>query len=549
VREYLRQLLDQFKAAWQRFSPIQKSLVVAVPLLLLAGLLVLATWTNQPKYRPLYTNLNSKDAGAIITKLKESNVPYSIDGNGSVISVPSANLYETRLNLASQGLPSGGGVGFEVFDKTSFGITDFTQQINYQRALEGELSRTIQGLEQVRQARVQLVMPKPELYSAKEKDATASVLVDLNPNASLKSDQIRGIIHLVASSVEGLKPENVTLLDSRGNILSDVVADELAMEREDAAGGKAPSGSKLMKLTNSQLEIQDKFERDLERRIASMLDKALGPNRASVRVTAELNFNQEEADLETYEPVVNNQGIVRSHQQKLESFSGAGTLPGGVPGTDSNITNIPGYQSYVGAGNSNYTKNEDTTNYEVSKKVAHTSKAPGDIKRLSVAVLVDSLQPQQVDAIKQTVEAAANIDPSRGDKVAVENISFDTSLRKAEEAREMQAEKQQLWTMILKGAFVLLLVLFLLLFLRSILKPRVVRVQERLIREITRVTEDELVPGEEAAIPLDQAGRPAELSLEDQRKAQIRKQVTKLARDNPKVIATMIKRWLSEEKG
>lgn len=551
MREYLRQLLAQLQTAWQRFTPVQKSMLVIVPLVLVAGLLTLVLWSNQPKLRPLYTNLNSKDAGAIVTKLKESNIPYTIEGNGSVINVPAGSLYETRLNLASQGLPSGGGVGFEVFDKTSFGVTDFTQKINYQRALEGELGRTIQGLSEVRQARVHLVMPQPELYSAKEKDATASVLVDLNPNETLKLDQIRGVIHLVASSVEGLKPENITLLDSKGTILSDLVADDLAMEKEDARGGKmGSSGSRLMKVTDRQIEIQHQFEKELERKVANMLDKVLGPNRASVKVTAELNFNQEEADVESFQPVVNNQGIVRSSQRKVESFSGNATLPGGVPGTDSNIANnIPGYQTYAGAGNSAYTKNEETTNYEISKKVAHTIEAPGSVRRLSVAVLVDSLQPQQVDSIQKAVEAAAGLDLNRGDKVAVENISFDTSARRAEEVRQMQFEKQQLWTMILKGGFVLLLVLFLLLFLRSILKPRVVRVQERLIREITRVTEDELMPGEEAAIPLDQAGRPAELSLEDQRKAQVRKQVAKLAKESPKVIATMIKRWLSEEKG
>jgi len=237
---------------------------------------------------------------------------------------------------------------------------------------------------------------------------------------------------------------------------------------------------------------------------------------------------------------------VRSSQRKTESFTGQGSLPGGVPGTDSNI---PGYQSYSAAGNSNYTKNEETANYEINKRVAHVVEAPGQVKRMSVAVMVDSLQPQQVDSIRSAVVAAAGLDLSRGDQVAVENISFDTTARKAEEARDIQFQKQQLWTMILKGGFVLLLVLFLLLFLRSILKPRVVRVQERLIREITRVAEEEPLPGEEAAIPLEQVGRPSEQALEEQRKAQIRQQVLKLAREKPKAIAMLIRRWLSEEKG
>jgi flagellar M-ring protein FliF len=543
VNEYLLQLLTQMKTAWQGFSARQKLVVVAVPALLLAGLLTLGLWSGRSQYKTLYSNLNQKDAGAILGKLKEGGIPYRMDGNGDSISVPEEKLYETRLGLAAQGLPSGGGVGFEVFDKTSFGVTDFTQQVNYQRALEGELARTIMSLGEVRQARVHLVMPKPELYSAKEKDATSSVVIDLNPNATLRPDQIRGIIHLVASSVEGLKPENVTLLDSSGNILSELVRDDLEMEKD---GTKASTAGKLMKLTDSQIEIQHKFEKELERRVSGMLDRVLGPNRAAVRVSAELNFDQSEEDRETYEPVVNNQGIVRSSQRKTESFTGQGSLPGGVPGTDSNI---PGYQSYSAAGNSNYTKNEETANYEINKRVAHVVEAPGQVKRMSVAVMVDSLQPQQVDSIRSAVVAAAGLDLSRGDQVAVENISFDTTARKAEEARDIQFQKQQLWTMILKGGFVLLLVLFLLLFLRSILKPRVVRVQERLIREITRVAEEEPLPGEEAAIPLEQVGRPSEQALEEQRKAQIRQQVLKLAREKPKAIAMLIRRWLSEEKG
>jgi flagellar M-ring protein FliF len=544
VNEYLLQLLTQLKSAWQGFSARQRIVVVGVPLLLLAGLLALALISGRTQYRTLYTNLNQKDSGAILAKLKEGNVPYQLTANGGAIQVPEEKVYETRLTLAAQGLPTGGGIGFEVFDKTNFGVTDFTQQVNYQRALEGELARTVMGLGEVRQARVHLVMPKPELYSAKEKDATASIVIDLNPNASLKGDQIRGIIHLVASSVEGLKPENVTLLDSRGTILSELVRDDLEMEK-DGANGRGSAG-KLMKLTNSQLDIQHKFEKEIERRVSGMLDKVLGPNRAAVRASAELNFNQSEEEKEIYEPVVNNQGIVRSSQRKLESFSGQGSLPGGIPGTESNV---PGYQSYQAAGNSSYTKNEETANYEINKRVAHVVEAPGAVKRLSVAVMVDSLQPQQVDSIRTAVVAAAGLDLTRGDQVAVENISFDTTARKADEARQIQFEKQQLWTMVLRGGFVLLLVLFLLLFLRSILKPRVVRVQERLIREITRIAEDEALPGEEAAIPLEQVGRPSEQALEEQRKAQVRQQVLKLAREKPKAIAMLIRRWLSEEKG
>lgn len=544
MNEYLRQWMEQFRAAWSRFNPAQRAVAVAAPLLLLALLVALFVRSSQPRYRTLYANLNSKDAGLLVAKLKETNVPYHIGADGASIEVPDEKLYETRLALASQNLPLGGGIGFEVFDKSSFGVTDFTQQVNYQRALEGELSRTIASLAEVQQARVHLVLSKPELYSAREKPATASVVVNLKQNAQLRAEQIRGVVFLVSSSVEGLDPKNVTLLDSRGAVLSDSIRDEL----EDASGseGKA-SPTKLFKQTDNQLELTKKVEHEMERRVSGMLDKVLGPNRAAVRVTAELKFDQLEENAETYEPVANNQGLPRSLQSKTESFTGNGTLPGGIPGTESNI---PGYQSYQSTnGNSSYTRNDQTVNYEINKKVSKMVAAPGAIKRLSVAVMVDSLQPQQIDSIRTAVVAAAGLDLARGDQVAVENISFDTSDRRNQELADLQARKTELWLILWKGLVVLLIVLFLLLFLRSILKPRVVRVQERLIREITRVGESDVLPEDEAAIPLDQAGRPTEMALEEQRKAQLRQQVVKLAREKPQAIAMLIRRWLSEEKG
>lgn len=552
MNDFLNQLFDQIRSAWQRFNTTQRIIVVAVPLALIAGLAYLLVVGSQPRYRTLYANLSAKDAGVLVEKLKAGNVPYRIGEDGKALEVPEEQLYETRLNLASQNLPLGGGVGFEVFDKNSFGVTDFTQQVNYQRALEGELSRTISHLSEVEAARVHLVLPKPELYSSREKAATASVVVDLREGEALKSEQIRGIVFLVSASVEGLDPKNVTLLDSHGDILSDAIRDDLADEAMEAQGGAdgsaggPVSGGRMLKQTNGQLEVQRRFEHEMERQVAGMLDRVLGPNRAAVRVTAELKFDQVEENSETYEPVANNAGLPRSTQRKVESYSGVGTMPGGVPGTESNI---PGYQAqYQTASNSNYSKSEETVNYEMNKKEAKVVEAPGAVKRLSVAVMVDSLQPQQVDSIRNAVIAAAGLDLSRGDQVAVENVSFDTSERHAAELADLQGQRTELWLILFKGIVVLLIVVVLLLFLNSILKPRVVRVQERLIREITRVGESDVTPGEEAAIPLDQVGRPSELAIEEQRKAQLRAQVSKLAREKPKAIAMLIRRWLSEEK-
>ncbi|MES2201113.1 MAG: flagellar basal-body MS-ring/collar protein FliF [candidate division FCPU426 bacterium] len=537
MNEYFRQLMDQFNSAWQRFNAVQKTIVVLIPALLLAGLMTLVFWSSRPKYRTLYSRLTPKDAGVLVDKLKSDGVPYRIGGDGTTIEVSEDKVYETRLALASQNLPMGSGVGFEIFDKTSFGITDFNQQVNYQRALEGELERTLGALDEVERPRVHLVLPKPSLYESKQRDATASVLLTMKSRASLRADQIRGVVSLVAASVEGLDKKNVTVVDSFGTVLSDVIKDELADEANPTPG--AISGTRLMKEADSQLQVQKQFEHEIERRVSGMLDKVLGPNRAAIRVSAELNFDHKEQNSEIYEPVVNNQGIVRSSQRKLESSSGVSTLPGGIPGTESNI---PGYQNYAAAaGNSNYTRNEETTNYEINKKVARIIEAPGTVKRVSVAVMVDSLQPQQIDSIRAAVIAAAGLDLIRGDQVAVENISFDTSFNRNQQLAQVQAEKQELWTNLMKGVFVLLLVIFLQLVLRSILKPRVVRVQERLIREIGR---GEAEPP--AEIEMDPAVAAA--AAEEQRKAELRQQVANLAREKPQAIALLIRRWLSEEK-
>ncbi|MGH7441418.1 MAG: flagellar basal-body MS-ring/collar protein FliF, partial [bacterium] len=370
MNDFFRQLLDQARSAWQRFTTMQRIVVVTIPLLILLGIGFLLYNSAQSGYKPLYANLSAHDAGILASKLKADNVPYEVASDGTTLEVPGDQLYNTRLSLASQNLPLGGGVGFEIFDKNNFGVTDFTQQVDYQRALEGELSRTISHLNEVEAARVSLVMPKPELYSSQEKEATASVVLDLRPDAELQTGQIRGIVMLVAASVEGLDPKNVTLLDSNGDVLSDSIHDDLVDQEVGTSGGAAEgsavSGGRLLKQTNGELEVQERFEHDMERRVSGMLDRVLGPNRAAVRVTAVLNFDQVQENSETYEPVANNEGLPRSTQRKVESYSGTGTLPeGGVPGTESNI---PGYQTqntyqYPAASNSSYTKSEDTVNY------------------------------------------------------------------------------------------------------------------------------------------------------------------------------------------
>ena len=551
LNNFFQQLIQQLRDVWGRFNNTQRALLIAIPALVLILFLSLILVSGRSKYEILYSHLSQKDAADVTTELKKNNVPYRLESKDEsvIVLVPSDKVYDTRLTLAGEGLPKGNGVGYEIFDQTKWGTTDFTQKVNYKRALEGELQRTIESLQEIDAARVNIVIPEPELFTEQEKPTTASVVLQLKPQAELKKEQVRGIVHLVAASVEGLKPENVNVVDGNGNILSNFIQEEA----EDNNSDSVTDGSNLTqqaKLTLHQMEVQQNFEKDLERKITTMLTKVLGNDRLAVSVSAELDFDKAENDSEIYEPVVDGQGIARSTQTKKEQYVGDGypsNVVGGVPGTDSNI---PGYQAVVGNGNnSQYSREENTTNYEINRTVKHDVVAPGSPKRVSVGVFVDNLQPQQVDAIKSAVVAAAGLDLNRGDQVAVENMPFDNSQELAS-MKESQMETQQNFYLSLgKIGLLVLMVLGILLFLRSLLKPK---------REKKYVdSPDDLDMGDTLPMPQvediitneispEELAR-AEAAREAKKREAIRLEVADLANKHPENVAQIIKKWLSEE--
>ncbi len=533
MNEFLLRIWERLKSFWQNLTTKQRVIWVAVPAAVIALLIAVGVWTTQPNYLPLFSNLSPEDAGAIISDLKEKKMPHKITDNGRTILVPSKYVYDARLEMATKGLPKGGGVGFEIFDKTNLGVTDFTQRVNYNRALEGELIRTIQNIESVMEARVHLVVPKKELYEERENEPTASVLLKMKPGGKLDYYQVKSIVHLVSSSVEGMKPVNITVVDTKGEVLSDAVREEMLEDNSN-------SFSKQLKLTKQQLNLQKEVERDVQKRVESMLGKVLGNSRTTVRVQAELNFDKVEKKDEVYEPVVGGKGVLRSSKRNLESYTGTGVYPGGVPGTDSNI---PGYKSVV-SGNSQYSKSDVTENYEITKREKHVVETVGTIKRMSVAVIVDSLQPQQVESVRKAVIAAAGIDIARGDQVAVENLSFDRSVEKAEQFQMASEARERYMTTLVSIGVITGILLFALIFLRSTLKPKAIR--EKLRRQI-ELAAKEVREEEEIEVPLEAVPSAAELA-EAQKRAEMKRQITKIARENPKIIVQLIKRWLTEEK-
>lgn len=549
MKDFFQQLIQQFKEVWGRFNRLQKILIIAIPTAIFLALLAFIIVSSQSKYEILYSRLEERDAAEVTTELKKENIPYQVRGRENLIMilVPTEKVYDTRLTLAGQGLPRGTGVGYEIFDQPKWGSTDFTQKVNYKRALEGELQRTIGSLQQIQSARVSIVMPEPELFTEKEKPTTASVVLEMKPDSQLKKEQVRGIVHLVSASVEGLKPENINVIDSKGNILSAFIQEE-----QEDNNPNNPDGSTLTqqaKLALHQLEVQQSFEKDLESKITSMLSKVLeGNSHFSVKVTAELNFDKTESDSEIFEPVVDGQGIARSSQTKKEQYVGDGGFPaslvGGVPGTDSNI---PGYQAVAG-NNAQYSKEENTTNYEVNRTVKHNVVAPGSPKRISVGVFVDNLQPQQVEAIKSAVTAATGLDLNRGDQVEVENMPFDNT-RALASLKETQMEEHQ--NMILTMGKIGLLVLMafgVLLFLRSLLKSK----KEKQYVEALEETAEEpiMTPQVEDIITTDVTADDlarAESAREAKKREAVRKEVFEMANKTPENIAQIIKKWLSEE--
>lgn len=391
-----------------------------------AGIVTLVNWSGRPDYMPLYSNLSPEEAGEVVAMLREQKIDYKLSYDGSAIQVPRDNLYEVRLDLASKGIPRNGSLGYEVFDNTKLGVTDFVQNINYQRALQGELSRTINGLDEVESSRVHIVMSPRSLFIEQEEPATASVILKLRSGCRLSHDQIQGIIYLVSSSIPRLDPENVTLVDNNGKLLAGI-------NDQDSAAH----------ISSTNLELQQLKEKLIEKRVASMLEKVLGQDKAIVRVACELDFVQQEQTQELFLP--ENQ-VVRSEQSSNESSSRKDSAAQGIPGLASNIS-----QDKPDNANSQplgFKKEDLTRNFEIGKTTSRQIMPVGQLQHLSVAVIVDGSyentmvgkgenQHQELKYVPRSAEEmatfeaivkrAVNFNEQRGDQVEVANIPFTRS--------------------------------------------------------------------------------------------------------------------------
>jgi flagellar M-ring protein FliF len=552
----LFQRIEPLRAIWNSLGRWTRLTVAGGGVAIVLALLAFVVGAARPSYAVAFSRLSEEDAGAIVAKLKEAKIPYRVTPAGA-IEVPREQVQEVRMQLAAAGLPRGGNVGFELFNQNTFGLTDFVQKLNYQRALEGELARTIQKLEPVDQARVHLALPQPSLFTDNQRDPTASVVVRLKPGRRLERAQVQSIVHLLSHSVEGLKPQGITVVDAEGRLLS---------------GDDLPEQG-IARLTAGQLEAKRAYEGELEKNVQAMLDRVLGPGKASVRVNATMEWDQVETSSETYSPA-NRPPQVRSSRELSERVLTPGQ-PGGVPGTEANIPPTQEPVTTQAQNRGPFERRETTTNYELSKTVEKTIKAPGTVRRLSVAVVLDSttsIEQAQVDALTNLVAAAAGVDPGRGDVVSVAALPFN---RSESERMQQQLEEARRWDLALSGARllaavlgpVLLLVALWLLLGRPGRLPQGVPAEGASSRRAvvpTGVSTESAATGgvtaprsEEASLEQQEEdeeplwtlpGPTREQKLKARRRTAIRDQITRLATQSPDTLAQLIQTWIDEDR-
>jgi flagellar M-ring protein FliF len=505
MSEFFRQLLTQFRDIWQRFNAVQKAILASAFILMFAGVLVVislqAVNGTDSRMATLYANMDVGAAADVTAFLKENKYEYKLDNDGRTILVPKELTAEIRMAMARAGLPRDQGKGYELFDKNQLGMTDFAQNLNYRRAVETELARSIETFNEIEQARIHVNIPKQTLFMDKKEEATASVIIKLRPGGDLNERQVKGIQHLVASAVEGLKARQVTVLDAEGNMLTKGYADNAVAE-----------------LTDHNMELRRTKESYLRRQILSILEGFLGPNKATVMVSADMDFDQVNRTEERYDPT---RRVVRSEQRD--------------EGTRSNIPPEDG----------SATTDASITNYEINRTVAQIISSPGSIRRLTVSVMVDGIyerdsasgqriyrprSEEDLAILTGMVKNAVGYSQERNDSVYVAAWQFDRSFWEDEQAAMAQIVKEGLWEQWALRITIVLIVILAFVFLRKVavslieaMNPPVPR-----YKSISIESETESVP--------EPVRKQNELidKLEEWTMA------------NPENAATLLKMWLSE---
>ncbi len=540
--EGIKKLLDKFNS----LQSIHKMIIIAAFTLFLSMIVMLVAFSNSKNYTTLYYNMPASQAGEVVAFLKKQRIPYRVNEKNGLIEVPRKDIYEVRMLLAKSGIPSRNQVGLEIFDKTKLGDTEFVQHINYIRAIQGELERSIETIRGIKSARVHIVVPKESLFIEDQAPATASIIIsyDLGCN-KLTKEQVKGIVNLVANSVEGLKPDNIKIIDNFGNVLTDVLKED----KDDITGE-----------VSKKLTFKKNIEKYYEKRIQSMLEKVVGKGKVIARVTADIDFTKSEKTIEAYDP----ENIAeRSHQKIVETSKEYNPRKGGVPGVVSNVPAVQAQQQNNANKNINLqkdkSKKQEIVNYEVSKTISKIVDPVGVIKRISVAVLVDGKykevkkgkkevkefvprSKEEMNVFTEIVKKAIGFNAKRKDQVEVSCVPFSYNELDAITAQIAKEKRTELIMLAAKYGLTILALLIIFLFVfRPFLKVIMQRIKppEELLKKAPKTIEE---------IEKEVKAKKKEMKVEEggiERPVKDPKQILiELIEQNPKEVAKHVQKWI-----
>ncbi|WP_423682086.1 MULTISPECIES: flagellar basal-body MS-ring/collar protein FliF [unclassified Undibacterium] len=541
---------------------VRTAMLSAGAALILAIMAGIWLWGQQPEYKVLFSNFNDRDGGAIVASLQQMNVPYKYSESGTAILVPASQVHDARLKLASQGLPKGGNVGFELMENQKLGISQFLEQVNFQRALEGELARSIQAVSAVQSARVHLAIPKSSVFIRDQQKPTASVLLNLYPSRVLDQQQVSAILHLVASSVPELSTKNVSIVDQNGNLLSD-------MNKQAGSNNLDPS----------QLKYVQEFQQNIVKRIESIISPIVGANNVRAEASADIDFSKSEQAAESYRPNSPPEASTIRSQQSSESYS-KNNNASGIPGSLTNQPPVPvtapivasGAATSTSASNTGLVQKDSTINYEVDKTIRYTQQGMGGVKRLSVAVVVNyknetdksgkiisrPLTDIEKTQITDLAREAMGFNKDRGDTLNVVNSPFAGPEK--ETIVEVPFWKQPETIQLVKelGKYLLIAAVLAYLFF-GYLKPLLYKIMGKDVAAEKAKKEAEeaekLAAEKEAEDEDEEEDTFVELSSEEE--LQAAKQgsayelnmdmARELAKNDPRIVANVIKTWINNE--
>jgi len=535
----LKNVMGQLGNVWNGISLSHKFIMIMMTMGFIGGIIGVTQWARKPDFALLYGELGPKESGEIVDLLKEENVPFQIRGNGSAIAVPSEKVHEMRLKLAGKGLPREES-GYELLDKVGFGTSDFVQRVNYRRAVQGELAKTIRHLDYVEWAQVHLALPEGSLFVEDEKSATASVILKLKSRSAgvLRPEQVASIVHLVSAGVEGLKPENVTITDTRGNLLS-----------------KKELPSSMIGASNDQLEMKKKIEDYFVAKAQDLLDKIVGAGKSVVRVSADLDFKHVDEKLVEFDP---ERRVPKVQTVTTRVSGGAPFSGGGVPGMQANLMSQSGIIQSVGSSEEEETAQ---TQYELSKTERIIADHGASLKRMSVAVLVDGMYEDQkaedgkiqkvytsrnkddMVRIAALVKQAIGIDESgnRNDSFEIQNVQFyEPSFEQEEASLKKEQQKEFMLKMAKNGSLAITVLVFLLFVMRSMKKLKKARATNEQHNFTNSHTSNMHVTTEEV-------DEEEEEKADDAKQLRLREQVVKNIRKDPGVTANSLKKWITAD--